>query len=153
MFHPKKILVPTDLSEPADRAVEHAADMAATYNARVTVLHVIEENVKQCAIDYLVDYCLEDDFVATFEREILKAVNERLGRQVSGLKEEKKADIEFKVKKGNPSDTILEEQVGLGADLIVIASHGRSGIARHAIGSVADKVVRTARCPVLVNRA
>lgn len=153
MFHPRKILVPTDFSESSDKAVEHAAEMAATYKAKVMVLHVIEENVKQCAIDYLVDYCLEDDFVSTFEREILKAANERLGKQVSSLKDAHKAAIEFEVKRGDPSDTILEEQLKLGADLIVIASHGRSGNARHAIGSVTDKVVRAAQCPVLVNRA
>ena len=152
MFQPKKILVPTDFSESSDRAVEHAVQVAATYNAKVMLLHVVEENVKQCAIDYLVDYCLEDNFVATFERELLKAANERLGKQVGALKGTSKADIEFEVKKGDPSETILEEQLKLGADLIVIASHGKAGNARHAIGSVTDKVVRTARCPVLVNR-
>jgi nucleotide-binding universal stress UspA family protein len=152
MLSPKKILVPTDFSESSDQALGNAVDMALKWNAKVVVLHVIEENVKQCAIDYLVDYCLEDTFVTTFERELMKSANERLGKQVNALKDARKADIEFEVRKGDPSNTILEEQLRLGADLIVIASHGKAGAARQAIGSVTDKVVRAAGCPVLVNR-
>ncbi|HPI92470.1 MAG TPA: universal stress protein [Deltaproteobacteria bacterium] len=152
MFNPKKILVPTDFSASSDRAVEYAADMGAAYGARVMVLHVMEENVRQCAIDYLVDYCLEDDFVTRFEREILKSANERLDRQVAALKDAGKGYIEFEIKKGDPVDTILEEQVRLGADLLVISSQGKAGSARHTLGSVTDKVVRTSGCPVLVVR-
>lgn len=153
MFHPKRILVPTDFSDSSDRTVEHAAAMAAAFKATVLVLHVVEENIKQCAIDYLVDYCLQDDFVTTFEREIMKVANERLDRQVSGLRDTYKADIGFKVAKGDPSDVILEEQLRFDADLVVIASHGRSGKGRHALGGVTEKVVRTARCPVMVDRS
>lgn len=152
MFEPKIILVPTDFSEYSDRAVDLAADLAARYGARLMVLHVIEENIKQCAIDYLVDYCLEDDFVTTFERELLKAANERLGTRVGSLRDERKAAVEFEVRKGSPGDVIVEEQVRLGADLIVIASHGRAGAARHTSGSVTEKVARSARVPVLISR-
>lgn len=152
MFNPKKILVATDFSASSDRAVEYAAGMGAACGARVMVLHVVEENVRQCAIDYLVDYCLEDDFVTRFEREILKSANEKLDRQVAALKDAGKGHIEFEVKKGDPVDTILEEQVRLGADLLVISSHGKAGPARHALGSVTDKVIRTSGCPVLVVR-
>lgn len=152
MFTPKKILVSTDFSESADKAVEHAADIAAKYNAKVVVLHVVEENVRQCAIDYLVDYCISDDFVTQFEREIMKTSNERLQKQIVNIKGAKKVDIEYEIKKGEPADVILDEQVKLGADLIVIASHGKAGAAKHAIGGVTDKVVRTAACNVMVNK-
>lgn len=152
MFTPKKILVSTDFSESADKAVEHAADIAAKYNAKVVVLHVVEENVRQCAIDYLVDYCISDDFVTQFEREIMKTSNERLQKQIVNIKGAKKVDIEYEIKKGEPADVILDEQVKLGADLIVIASHGKASAAKHAIGGVTDKVVRTAACNVMVNK-
>ena len=151
MFTPKKILVPTDFSEFADKAVEHAADIAARYHAKVVVLHVVEENVRQCAIDYLVDYCISEDFVTQFEREIMKTSNERLQKQIVNIKGAK-VDIEYEIKKGEPADVILDEQVKLGADLIVIASHGKAGAAKYAIGGVTDKVVRTAACNVMVSK-
>ncbi|MGD0210434.1 MAG: universal stress protein [Desulfomonilia bacterium] len=151
MFTPKKILVPTDFSESADKAVEHAADIAARYHAKVVVLHVVEENVRQCAIDYLVDYCISEDFVTQFEREIMKTSNERLQKQIVNIKGST-VDIEYEIKKGEPADVILDEQVKLGADLIVIASHGKAGAAKHAIGGVTDKVVRTAACNVMVSK-
>jgi nucleotide-binding universal stress UspA family protein len=153
MFNPKKILVPTDFSESADKAVEQAVDMAAQYNAKVVVLHVVEENIKQCAIDYMVDYCISDDFASTFERELMKSSNERLAKQIDSLKEAKKIDIAYKVKKGDTADDILDEQHKIGADLIVIAAHGKVGAVRHGIGGVTDKVARASTCHVLVNKA
>jgi nucleotide-binding universal stress UspA family protein len=153
MFHPKKILVPTDFSESADKAVEHAVDIAAQYNAKVAVLHVVEENIKQCAIDYMVDYCISDDFVSTFERELMKSSNERLAKQIDSLKNAKKVDISYMVKKGNTADVILDEHNKMGADLIVIAAHGKVGSVGNDIGGVTDKVARAAECHVLVNKA
>jgi universal stress protein A len=153
MFSPKKILVPTDFSEASDKAVEHAVDIAARYNAKVAVLHVVEQNVKQCAIDYMVDYCISDDFVKTFERELMKSSNERLAKQIASLTEAKKADITYMVKKGDTADVILDEHDKIGADLIVIAAHGKVGVVKHEIGGVTDKVVRAAKCHVLVNKA
>jgi nucleotide-binding universal stress UspA family protein len=152
MFNPKKILVPTDFSDPADKAVEHAVDMAAKYNATVTVLHVVEENVKQCAIDYMVDYCISDDFAKTFERELMKSSNERLAKQIDSLKGSKKVDITYMVKKGDTADVILDECDKIGADLIVIAAHGKVGAVRHDIGGVTDKVARAARSHVMVTK-
>jgi universal stress protein A len=153
MFNPKKILVPTDFSESSDRAVEHAADIAAEYKANVAVLHVVEENVKQCAVDYMVDYCISDDFAKTFERELMKASNERLAKQIDSLKESRKINITYMVKKGDTADAILGEQEKSGADLIVIAAHGKVGVVKHDIGGVTDKVARAATCHVLINKA
>jgi nucleotide-binding universal stress UspA family protein len=153
MFNPKKILVPTDFSEPSDKAVEHAVDIAAKYNAKVTVLHVVEENVKQCAIDYMVDYCISDDFAKTFERELMKSSNERLAKQVDSLKDTSKVAISYLVRKGDTADVILNEHDKMGADLIVIAAHGKVGEVKHGIGGVTDKIIRTTQCHVLVNKA
>jgi nucleotide-binding universal stress UspA family protein len=100
-----------------------------------------------------VGYCITDDFVTTFEREIVKASNERLQKQLDALKAAKKVDIEYEIKKGDPADVILEEQIRLGADLVVIASNGKLGAVKHAIGGVTDKVIRAAKCHVFVNRS
>jgi universal stress protein A len=152
MYTLKKILVPTDFSQYSDAAVKKAVDLASKLNAKVILLHIIEENIKQCAIDYYVDYCISDDFVEQFEREIMKASNERLIKQVNALKEEKNVDIDFEIKKGLPADLILNEQVRKGADLIIIAAHGKTGSPNYPFGSVTDKVIRSAKCPVMVDR-
>jgi nucleotide-binding universal stress UspA family protein len=59
-------------------------------------------------------------------------------------------DIIFDIKRGHPYETILTEQEDKKIDLIVIASHGRTGLMKHLIGSVAEKVLRGARCHVLL---
>jgi universal stress protein A len=147
MFEPKKILVPTDFSKYSDRAVQEAVDIASKYNANVVLLHVIDDNIRQCAADY----CLSNEVVKQFEDESMKASKDKLQKSVK-VAELKKVDISLEIKRGVPSEVILDEQLKKGIDLIVIASHGKTGILRHLIGSVTDKVIRAAKCPVLVIR-
>ena len=73
-------------------------------------------------------------------------------KKVQELSRSRKASISFDVKAGVPYEEILKEQEEKDADLIVIASHGKTGILKHMTGSVADKVVHHARCPVLLVR-
>jgi len=153
MFSPKKILAPTDFSLPADTAVEKAVDLAVQLNAQVLLLHVIEENIRQCAIDYYIDYCLSDDFVVQFESELKKAATDRLEKQLSAIKGRNRLNISYNIQRGIPAEVILDEQISHGSDLIVIASHGRTGLKTYPMGSVADKVVNSATCPVLLIRA
>ena len=65
------------------------------------------------------------------------------------IAKDQKLDIAFDIKTGVPYEEILKEQQEKKADLIVIASHGRTGLLHH-LGSVADKVMRSAKCPVLL---
>ena len=148
MFEPKKILVPTDFSKYSDRAVQEAVDIASKYNADVVLLHVIDDNIRQCAADY----CLSNEVVKQFEDESMKTSKDKLQKSVKIASESKKVDISLEIKRGVPSEVILDEQLKKGIDLIVIASHGKTGILRHLIGSVTDKVIRAAKCPVLVIR-
>lgn len=149
MFDIKKILVPTDFSQYSDVALQEAVDIASQYNAKVVLLHVIDENIRQCAADY----CLSSEVVSQLERESLTTSKEKLRNEVDSLKEKKPVEIDYDIRKGSPADAILEEQQEKGIDLIVIPSHGKSGILKHLIGSVTDKVVRSAKCPVMVVRA
>ena len=71
MFTPKTILVPTDFSESSDRALEKAVDMAEKYNAKVILLHVIDEKVQQCAADY----CLRNEDVGKLEEESYEKIH------------------------------------------------------------------------------
>lgn len=149
MFTPKTILVPTDFSKLSDNAIEKAIDLADKYNARVVLLHVITENVQQCAADY----CINQEDVLRLEEENLSKSLDMMQTEAAGLIGNRHIDVAFDVKKGSPAEVILDEQGIAGADLIVIGSQGKQGIKKRLLGGVADKVVRGARVPVMVVHA
>ena len=72
--------------------------------------------------------------------------------EANKILQSRKIDVAFDVKSGTPYEEILKEQQERKADLIVIASHGRTGILKSLIGSVAERVMREAKCPVLLVR-
>jgi len=149
MFAPKRILVPTDFSSYSDNALRHAIDMARQYHATVYLLHVIDEHIQQCAADY----CLSDTVMTEIEHESMVTSNDKLHQQVTRVSGNSQ-DVEIipYLKRGIPFDEILKEQEEKTIDLIVIASHGRTGIRRILIGSVAEKITRNASCPVMLVR-
>ena len=146
MFAPKKILVPTDFSKYSDKALLEAVDIAKKYGSKIYLLHVIDEHIQQCAVDY----CIGAEVIKKLQRESLKASKEKLHEGINAIADAKRLDVEIDVKEGVPSEVILSEQKKKSADLIVIASHGKTGILKNLIGSVTDKVVRGAKCPVIV---
>lgn len=148
MFEPKKILVPTDFSDSSDRALQEAVDVAGKYHSKVTVLHVIDKEIQECTVDY----CLPNDAVERMKNESVNVSRERMQAEIGRLSGAQAVEIDFDVKHGIPSDEILKEQDEKGIDLIVMASHGRTGLARLMLGSVADKVVKRATAPVLLVR-
>lgn len=148
MFTPKTILVPTDFSLSSDMALEKAVDLAEKYNAKVILLHVVDEKIQQCAADY----CLREEDVEQLEEESMKRSREMLVKETSALKGPRTVEIDYDLKKGAPAEVILDEQLRTGSDLIIIGSHGSKGIFKHLIGSVTDKVVRAAKAPVMVVR-
>ncbi len=144
MFVPKKILVPTDFSRRSDAALRHALDIAKQFEARLYLFHAIGI-VHQCSVDY----CLNEASLKAIEKETMKSAREMMAEQVRRVSRYGDAEISFDLKMGVPSDQILKEQQGRKADLIVMASRGNTGLLSH-LGSVSDKVVRTAKCPVLI---
>lgn len=146
MFAPKNILVPTDFSKFADAALKKAVDIATRYDTKIYLLHVIDEQIKQCAVDY----CLSYEVVKQLEKESVKASTDKLKKEAAAIIKEKKIKVIFDVKNGVPSEVILSEQKAKKIDLIVIASHGKTGILKQLMGSVADKVVKGSKCPVMV---
>ena len=149
MFEPKKILVPTDFSASSDKAIQEAIDIAEKYHSKVYVLHVIEKGVQQCAADY----CLPNEVVEQFEHESVNASTQKMHQEVSKLNKVDAVDITFDVKKGIAYDEILNEQKQNDIDLIIMASHGRSGLLHFKLGSVADKVVKKSASQVLLVKA
>src|SRR6266487_1144791 len=138
------VLVPIDFSATADRALEYAIALAQQLQARLTLLHVLdltpvtmEEMTAGVAATYLDD--LETD-----AQHLLQASLERVQR--AGLQGESL------LVQGTPTQTIVDTAGEQGVDLILMGTHGRTGLAHVFLGSVAEHVVRQAPCPVLVVR-
>ena len=146
MFAPKNILVPTDFSKYSDASLQKAVDIAIQYEAKIYLLHVITQHIQQCAVDY----CLTTQLVNQLEKESIKGAEDKLKKEANALAKQKGVKIFFDIKSGIPHEVILSEQKAKKIDLIVIASHGKTGILKQLIGSVADKVVKGAKCPVIV---
>ncbi|MCK9276109.1 MAG: universal stress protein [Syntrophales bacterium] len=146
MYKPKKILVPSDFSEFSNNAIQKAADIAEEYGAQIILLHVISSDIQQCADQY----CLSADLMRQFEEESIRVSKENMEKAAGSITSSRGIDVVFDIKKGIPSDVILAEQKKNDVDLIVIASHGRTGVEKLLMGSVAEKVVRGADCPVMV---
>jgi nucleotide-binding universal stress UspA family protein len=143
MFTPKTILVPTDFSEFSDRAVRQAADIAEQNNAKVFLLHVVDK-LQQCAIDY----CIPLETMMKVQSDSEKEASKKMQEEVDKIVKVKKIDVVFDVKSGIPYEEILKDQQERKADLIVSRPR-RTGLLKSFIGSVAERVMREAKCPVL----
>jgi nucleotide-binding universal stress UspA family protein len=135
----RRILVPTDFSEHARLAVAYATDLAVTYDAHLDLLHGIE----QVALPAI--YGIEPPLVQIpdIEKQARKALE-----QVAVEARRAGVSVETHVHVGHPSHDIIDFAEDQGTDLIVIATHGLTGLKRFFLGSVAEKVVQSAPCPV-----
>ena len=146
---PTKILVPTDFSEYSDRALEQALDIAKQYNAKVFLLHVShQEDLHRIDIGVITDEGLWQQI----RESQLAESRARLQNQIDKFPQAKGVEVITTVRHGIPYEKILEEAEEQGIDLIVIASLGRSGIAKYLIGRVARNVLKGAKCPVLLTK-
>jgi universal stress protein A len=157
MLMPTKILVPTDFSEYSDKALEQALDIAKQYNARVFLLHVIHEEIYNYeeGFDFVISKTLshpsEEVFRQMKDRHRVE-IEEKLKNQLNKFPQAKEVDVVTSIRQGIPYDAILKEGKEKEIDLIVIASLGRTGIAKYLIGSVARNVLRGSKCPVLLTK-
>ncbi len=134
-----RVLVPVDLSEQSALVVDHAAALASAYGASIDLLHVVEEAAFPTA--YGMDPLTPSQpDVQERAREALEA----LVAEVDGFTEA----VNTHVLAGYAARDIVDFSDEHAADLIVMATHGRTGLQRFLIGSVAEKVVRSAPCPV-----
>jgi universal stress protein A len=141
----KTILFPTDFSEGAANALKYAVDVAKRYGAKLHILHVIYDIAK--ASGWYVPHISMDQMYKDIEVGAKKEL-ERFGLEdLSGFK-----DIERTVSTGVPHEVIVDFATKNKIDMIVIGTHGRSGIDRILFGSTAAQVVRNAPCPVLTVR-
>ena len=146
MLMPTRVLVPTDFSEYSDRALGQALEIARQYKAKVFLLHVIREDIYGAALEF----ALPEERVQEFRDDMVTGAEESQQKQLSYFPQAKEIHVVTNVRWGIPYDEILKEGKEQGIDLIVIASLGRSGIAKYLMGSVARNVLKGSKCPVLL---
>ena len=138
----EKILIPTDFSEYARWAMNYAIALARNFKAKLYVVHVFEEVVFTAAPDTYSPSAPE------FHALLQENVRNQLNQVIKELCE-KGVDAEPVFKVGRAYINIVETARELSVDVIVLATHGRTGLSHLIFGSTAEKVVRLAPCPVL----
>jgi nucleotide-binding universal stress UspA family protein len=132
----KTILHPTDFSEHSEAAFEVARALARDCGARLILLHVLPPIMKGGEVYALITRPEEIHEELTNRLEALRS-------KVNGL------DVETFLKEGDAAAQILATSKEMGCDLIVMGTHGRTGLSHLLMGSIAEKIVRRALCPVL----
>ena len=141
----RKILVPMDFSDLSKDALPWATFMAAQFKAAVILLHVVEK--------FPIDYLMGRELTSHATIPLIKQAEADLGRAAADLSKSFGIKMSAAVREGKPHEEICEAAKARGADLIVLTTHGYTGLKHVWLGSTAERVVRHALCPVLVVRA
>jgi nucleotide-binding universal stress UspA family protein len=137
----QRILVATDFSETSNRALDYAVGLAQKFGATVTLMHAYEIPVFGFPDGAMIATVDVASRISTAAQQALAAAAE--SRAASGVK------IETTLRDGVAWEEVNRVAEEAGADLIVIGTHGRKGLARALLGSVAENIIRTAKRPVL----
>ncbi len=140
-----RILAPTDFSELSKQVLKDALDLAQTFHAKLLLLHVAE----------LPPYPIEGLVPSTLGANLLEDIERQATNELAAVLPEArstKLDVARRVVIGLPYRKIVEVAEEAKVDLIIMATHGRTGLSHMVMGSVAERVVRTAPCPVLTIR-
>ena len=136
----KRILAPVDFDSSSLKSLELAAKMAGENDGTVFILHIVPVDMDVSGMPQYVDLIKRQE---SLDREKLTAIAQQ-----------HLADVKWEIldEMGEPADVIAAVATKLPADLIVMVTHGRRGLARLIEGSIAEKVLRDAPCPVLAVR-
>ncbi len=141
----EKILVPVDFSDFSEEALHKGLGLAEDYGATLLVLHVMLEPQTSMPYEVYVDWeKIKAEVSEDSEKHMSRLITDDLKQRVN---------IEPIIAWGDPALKILQVAKDKGVDLIVMATHGRTGLSRVFMGSVADRIVRKAHCPVMVIRS
>jgi len=141
----KKILVPIDFSNYSKNALRYAVDFAKLFKAKLYLIYVVEPMI------YPADFSMGQVSIPSMDVDM----NERAKDELDNLAKSditKDAVVETIIKSGKPFVEINETAVEKDIDLIIISTHGHTGVEHLLFGSTAEKVVRKAPCPVLTLR-
>lgn len=139
----KKILVPTDGSDYSRRAFEESIKIAELTQAKVIVLHVVHNTTEYWSYALSYGFSLSD-----------KAIRDlgEVAISITMANQEHTVPVTTKILSGNPTSTILDEIEKENIDLVVMGSHGKGFIKGSLLGSVSNRVVQMAPCPVLITK-
>ena len=143
----KNVLVATDFGEASETALQYGRDLARTFGASLHVLHVADDvRARAAGVEgYAVDFSeIQSEVEASARKQLDAVVTDEDRRQLGA-----KAIVQTST---TPALAIVLYAKEANVDLLVIGTHGRGGMARLFMGSVAERVVRTAPCPVLTVR-
>lgn len=143
-FHLKKVLVPLDFSEPARKAMHYAKAFAQQFGAELTLLHVVEP------LSYPPDFAVVPLLPPDAEGARVKELTKHLEALAAEIGPEVKTEAAVVV--GRPWQGVVDYAKENDTDLIVLSTHGYTGLKHALLGSVTEKIVRHAPCPVLVVR-
>ena len=142
----KTIICPTDFSEPSERALKMARSLALRFGARVILVHAIEP-VPPLPSPQV------GTAVAAFDvpgyQDVRREQAQHHLDEIARRYDSSDLALETRLEEGTPATVILELARQENADVIVTATHGRSGFRRFLFGSVAEKIIRSAHCPVM----
>jgi nucleotide-binding universal stress UspA family protein len=143
MIEIQRILCPIDFSDFSRRALDHAVAIAKWYKSTITMIHV-------CTVVPVAAYApgsgvLPSAVLTPEDREALLAAMKRFAQGETGTD----VPIELEIVQGSTAGAILAKADAMPADLLVMGTHGRSGFERLVLGSVTERVLRKAACPVL----
>lgn len=138
-FHIGKILVPVDFSEHSQKALRYALAFASQFGAQVTLVHIVEQMV------YPGDWMYPPLAVTEFAPKKREQMLERLRAMDAGSG----VKTQHIVRLGRAWQEVVEVAKELKSDLLILATHGYTGLKHVLLGSVAEKIVRHAPCPVL----
>lgn len=141
----RSILLPTDFSEYSNYALRYATSLARTFGASIICVHVIEPMVPAVGYSGMTDSLPSADISDQLEESAGRELPQLAGREeCAGLQ------VEEVITHGDAASEIVRVAKERNVDLIVVSSHGRTGLGRILFGSTAEAVVRHASCPVLV---
>lgn len=147
MMRLKTVLVATDFSKTSEAALNYGRELARTFGARLRVLHVADNMMTRYAFEGAVAFPID---VQTDYEESSRVRAEALLRD----DDRRELHAEAVIRTSNtPADAIAEEAKTSAADILILGTHGRSALGHLLLGSVAERVVRLAPCPVLTVRS
>jgi universal stress protein A len=141
----RRILAPTDFSELSKQGFKSAFELAEVFGAQLLLLHVVDPP------PYPVEGIVPSHLGATLLDDLERQASNELAQMLSET-QGSKVDVARRVVVGIPYRKIVEVADEEKSDLVVMTTHGRTGLSHLVMGSVAEKVVRTAPCPVLTIR-
>jgi nucleotide-binding universal stress UspA family protein len=140
-----KILVPIDFSDYSKSALKYAAQIAKFFDASITLVYVVEPMI------YPADFSMGQVAIPSTDMHLHERAEEEL-KTLANSVIDSTIKVDITIKTGKPFVEINETAQEIDADLIIIATHGHTGVEHILFGSTAEKVVRKAPCPVLTLR-